>query len=211
MFAIYTPNGRTFSGPLEELRRVEKSQVTPATRHFQETDDLHVLGRKGYSLPPKAVESYREAIKRSDKKEAIRHAYHLMSSPVHVITSNDSFANALSKFKQFPFQVFPIIDQNRNLIGSLSRIQIYEFLLKNDNLSNKAIHNKKIAELFLNADSKVYVAEPVSDIRRVASLLIENQLHALPILESNGNIVGIVSRFDILKAVMTDPPLSLWC
>ncbi|MFT4929791.1 MAG: acetoin utilization protein AcuB [Phenylobacterium sp.] len=65
--------------------------------------------------------------------------------------------------------------------------------------------------MFLNGDSKVYATEPVTDIRRIAGLMIEKALHTMPIIENGGKIVGIISRTDIIKAVMTEPPLSLWC
>jgi CBS domain-containing protein len=40
--------------------------------------------------------------------------------------------------------------------------------------------------------------------------MLEGGLSAVPILNESERIVGIVSRTDVLRAVMTDPPVSLW-
>ena len=56
----------------------------------------------------------------------------------------------------------------------------------------------------------VVAAAPVTDIRRIAAAMLEGGLSAVPILNESERIVGIVSRTDVLRAVMTDPPVSLW-
>ena len=40
--------------------------------------------------------------------------------------------------------------------------------------------------------------------------MLEGGLTAVPIVGESQQIVGIVSRTDVLRAVMTNPPLSLW-
>ena len=51
---------------------------------------------------------------------------------------------------------------------------------------------------------------PESDIRRVASVLLDSGLPGLPVVEDEGHVIGFVSRSDILRAVVADPPLDLW-
>jgi len=51
----------------------------------------------------------------------------------------------------------------------------------------------------------------LAHVRRIATLLVEKNLDAIPIAEESGRLVGIVSRTDILKCTIADPPLSLWC
>ena len=208
MFAIYTPNGRIFSGPLEELYRVQKPKVSEKARSFEEFDEFSPILEKHYKPPTKAINAYKGLISKPDNKELICHAYQIMTSPVEVITDSDLLTTVIQKFRQFRYQDFPVINSQRQLIGILSRQQLYEYILKHGAVANKA---KSVAELFINDQSKVYTAEPVTDIRRIASVQIKNKLHTIPILESDGQIVGIISRTDIIKAVIMDPPVSLWC
>jgi CBS domain-containing protein len=56
----------------------------------------------------------------------------------------------------------------------------------------------------------VPAAEPGTDLRRVAALLLETGLPGVPVIDEAGRIVGFVSRTDLLRALATDPPLDLW-
>jgi acetoin utilization protein AcuB len=134
-----------------------------------------------------------------------------MTSPVEVIAANDLLPAVIKKFQQFSYQDFPIVNAQQQLIGNLSRQQLYEYMLKNGAVYNHGNKTKSVEELFLNKQSKIYTAEPVTDIRRIASLQVNNKLDTVPILEGNGNIVGIISRTNIIEAIGMDPPLSLWC
>ncbi|MBA6349147.1 MULTISPECIES: HPP family protein [unclassified Colwellia] len=211
MFAIYTPNGRSFSGPLEELYHVQKTQLTEQSRSFQELDELSPLLKKGYSPPPKAIDAYKDAISKTETKELICHAYQIMTYPVAVISASDTLTTVIKIFTERAYQEFPIVNSQQQLMGSLSRQQLYEYLLKHGTDVDKSAKSKSVADLFLNEHSKIYTAEPVTDIRRIAVLQVKNRLHIIPILENNGKVVGIISRTDIIKAVAIDPPLSLWC
>ncbi|MDD5030353.1 MAG: CBS domain-containing protein, partial [Rhodoferax sp.] len=51
---------------------------------------------------------------------------------------------------------------------------------------------------------------PESDIRRVVRVLLDTGLPGLPVVDEVGTVIGFISRSDILRAVVTDPPLDLW-
>jgi len=209
MFAIYTPNGRAFSGPLEELYRVQKMQSSEKNRGFEEIDEFSLILKKDHTPSKKALNAYQTVVNKPNKKELTCHAYQVMTSPVEVIAASDLLSDVIKKFAQVKYQEFPIVDNHHRPIGRLSRQKFYEYMLENGLTAKK--ENKNVAELFLNDESKIDTAEPVTDIRRIASLQINNNLTSIPILENNGQIVGIISRTDIIKAVIMDPPLSLWC
>ena len=48
------------------------------------------------------------------------------------------------------------------------------------------------------------------NIRRVARVLLDTGLPGLPVVDEQGMVTGFVSRSDILRAVVADPPLDLW-
>jgi len=49
-----------------------------------------------------------------------------------------------------------------------------------------------------------------TDIRRLARVLLDTGLPGLPVVDEAGAVRGFVSRSDILRAVVADPPLDLW-
>jgi CBS domain-containing protein len=51
---------------------------------------------------------------------------------------------------------------------------------------------------------------PDTDIRRLARVLLDTGLPGLPVVDDAGRVTAFVSRTDILRAVVADPPLDLW-
>ena len=51
---------------------------------------------------------------------------------------------------------------------------------------------------------------PDADIRHVARVLLDTGLPGLPVVDDHGAVIGFISRSDILRAVVADPPLDLW-
>jgi len=49
-----------------------------------------------------------------------------------------------------------------------------------------------------------------TELRRVAPVLLDTGLPGLPVTDERGLLVGFVTRTDILRAVVADPPLDLW-
>jgi CBS domain-containing protein len=58
--------------------------------------------------------------------------------------------------------------------------------------------------------SPVPCVSPDTDLRRLAQALLDTGLQGLPVVDADGRLLGFVSRSDILKAVVHDPPLDLW-
>lgn len=56
----------------------------------------------------------------------------------------------------------------------------------------------------------VVAASPLTDIRRIARVMLDRDVDGVPIVNEAGVLLGFVSRSDILRAVVTDPPLSMW-
>ena len=67
--------------------------------------------------------------------------------------------------------------------------------------------DKRVADVM---SQEVITTDPVSDIRRVAQVMLEYHLNAMPIVDGQNTLIGMVSRRDILRAVMNDPPLTMW-
>ena len=71
----------------------------------------------------------------------------------------------------------------------------------------KNILKKKLNDVYLD---EVITANPISDIRRVAKVMIDLKLDAIPIVDENDILHGIVSKTDIIKAISHIPHFQLW-
>ena len=217
MFYVFGSSGRTFDGTLEALRRVEKTSAINSVRKVADDEDaVAPVGdtqtpRKtsDYSALSNNAKQYSDMLAKQGSREVVHHAYQIMTQPAQCIASHWVLSQVAEQFRSYVFHVFPILDDHQQLVGLLSRRDFYEFLLSEDaRLSNLS---SSVAECFITPNSIVYCADPVTDVRRIATLLVEKNLDAVPVTEENGRLVGIVSRTDILKCAIADPPLSLWC
>jgi CBS-domain-containing membrane protein len=46
------------------------------------------------------------------------------------------------------------------------------------------------------------IFSPETDIEVVASLMVDKKIHTLPVIDSNGSLVGIVGKEDVLKTLI---------
>ena len=84
--------------------------------------------------------------------------------------------------------------------------KILDELIKS-NSTPQFLSTKKISTLNFN---EIITTDPLSDIRRVAQVMIKYKINTFPVVEDDGVLVGIVSKTDIIKAVSHLPHLQLW-
>jgi CBS-domain-containing membrane protein len=105
----------------------------------------------------------------------------------------------------------PVVDTGGHLVGLLTRAD----LLKPERLPPpdshalvwRALMQQNVKDIMWTPVPSV---APGSDIRRVARVLLDTGLPGLPVVDDQGLVIGFISRSDILRAVVTDPPLDLW-
>lgn len=210
MFYIYTPQGRTFSGPLERLRKVEKTAQTP---RFETPDDpvleeqLAPETTDNFTVSASAIAQYQQMLRKHSAREAVYHAYQVMSHPVVTVQYDSTCGEAIRQFEHHNFQVFPVLNARGILIATLSRKKLCSALLAGSAIAKRS----PISDALTATDMQVITADPVTAVRRIAHAMLAHQLDALPVVDETHQLVGIVSRTDVLKCVTSDPPLSLWC
>jgi CBS-domain-containing membrane protein len=105
----------------------------------------------------------------------------------------------------------PVLNAAGQLVGLLTRAD----LLQPQQLPDPARHALAWQTLLARLVTDIMATPvpsvaPESDLRRVAQVLLDTGLPGLPVVDEQGQVNGFVSRSDILRAVVTDPPLDLW-
>jgi CBS domain-containing protein len=129
-----------------------------------------------------------------------------MKYPVKTINTNINILDANKQLQTNGIQQMPVLSEQQHLIGMLDVKDLLKYLLI-DGDQTHYVRGKSVQDAMSN---EVITADPVSDIRRIASVMQEYHLNAIPIVNERDSLIGIVSRSDILRAVMNDPPLTLW-
>jgi len=58
--------------------------------------------------------------------------------------------------------------------------------------------------------SPVFSAHPDTPIRDIAEVMLVERIGAIAICDDEGSLVGILTRSDILRALVNRAPLDLW-
>lgn len=204
MFAIYDVNGRRFRDTLEALYRVKKPyDATVALTNKGEEMEAEQLKQRFRPMSNQAINSYKQAIN-TTIREPVYHAYQVMSSPVITLNPGVTLSSAAAQFDQHRVRQMPVVDVHRRLVGMMTKHQLERAIL------NESLRHRGTKTIESVMTTEVISADPIADIRRVVRLLLDLHLNAVPIVDERDEVVGIVTRKDILRTVINEPSLHLF-
>lgn len=206
MFSIYGMTGQVFSGTLEAMNRIYPLARVRNVREVAKDGDEIGVENLTTPLQQDAVRAYRQMLPEDLERGPLIHAGQIMTHPVTVLHQGSAVAEAWRVLQRRGIHQAPVLDDTRHLIGMVSERDLLTVI---DIDGDRVLENlkRRVSDVMT---SPVVAAVPVTDIRRIAAAMLEGGLSAVPIVNESEHIVGIVSRTDVLRAVITDPPLSLW-
>ena len=207
MFAIYGTRGLLYRDTLENLRKTRQRRASD--KRNQSGDDgasRRSAGNPGLGkLSEKAVQAYRD-MRNLKAREPIFHAHQIMSTPVVTVPSGAGIAEAWKILQQQDVRQAPVLNPLNQMIGLLSLEDLLR-LVTVDGDTLRVPAGKVVNDVMMQ---EVWSADPVTDIRRIARVMQEWRLHAVPIVNDADQLIGLVSRTDLLRVMANNPPLSLW-
>jgi len=187
---------------VERIHKTDIKHRTGSKEHYTgETEQAMHSGS--------AIQSYHDT-EQLPQSNPVLTASQIMSSDVTILNPHDSITDAIKLFKRTKLRHIPIITSNRRVVGILSDRDILHYLSRtsNDYTQQKSTvgNHDEIKRLM---KSKVLTASTDTDVRFIARLFVEQHIGAMPIV-TEGNLVGIITRSDVLGAVMRNFILELW-
>ncbi|UCD66135.1 MAG: CBS domain-containing protein [Deltaproteobacteria bacterium] len=125
-----------------------------------------------------------------------------MSPTVISIPPTMGIREAFFKMKENSIRHLPIIDKKNNLVGIISDRE-----LRRPNWVDEAqdiSHVYYLDNSMLVSDvmiSNVHVIHTYDTLNKAVSLLLDNHIGAAPVLDKTGNLVGMLSAIDLLRAL----------
>lgn len=154
-------------------------------------------------VPPgprsEAAEAYEEAAHPEHRPRKALIARDLMTSPVTTISPKAQVGEAHKLFSKHRFRHLPVSSDGQRLEGILSDRDILS-------AESKGM-GRAVSEIM---HRQVLVASPDTDIRTIAGIFFEERIGAMPIVDEQADLVGILTRTDILRALMNRAPLDIW-
>ena len=212
MFSIYGISGPIFTGTLEALGRlpsVMRRRPAAAVRAIEERAEAAPgeAASAAETLPARqAVDAYQSMLPENLERGPLYHAEQIMQPRVITVGADDDVARAWHVLVGHQIHQAPVLDAGRRLVGIVSERNLLTTLNVEDGQVRDVLQ-KRVADVMT---PPVVAAHPLTDIRRIARVMLERNVDGVPIVDDSGALAGFVSRSDILNAVVRDPPLSMW-
>lgn len=216
MFHIHSIQGRVFSGTLEQLRqqqlvtgvaRIRRVGFVAAyTSPTTAAPSGNGSGSGGHGLGAEAVQAYGQAIR---VRQPLTCAADVMHSPALTVPADATLREAWLVLARHGIAQAPVVGAGGVLVGLIARAELMPAasLEPPSAASESARLSQPVTAVMW---SPVPSTAPDTDLRRVAALLLHTGLPGVPVAGDNGEVLGFVSRTDLLRALTTDPPLDLW-
>ncbi len=209
MFSVYGITGQVFSGTLEEMNRVRGMARARSSRPIDREDinwQVDNLGTAGNRPNEKAVQAYRAMLPREIERGPLYHAGQIMQREVICVGVEDGVGKAWKTLQSHNIHQAPVLDEAAQLVGMVGERE----LLTAINMETGKIMEGLARRVGDVMRTPVITAVAVTDIRRIAAAMLAHRIDGVPVTGEQGRLVGFLSRSDILRAVVSDPPLSLW-
>ena len=158
----------------------------------------HAVGKVDpQRAPNRTARGYGRAGQLESSEPSPLTASQIMSSPVQTLPTQASMATAQALFRERRFRHVPVLDHDR-LVGIVSDRD----LVRQDHAELRTV-----AEVMATG---VISAQPHTLIRQVAQMLLQERIGSMPIVSEEARLVGIVTRSDVLRAVVHYLPVDRW-
>jgi acetoin utilization protein AcuB len=213
MFSVYGVTGQTFRGTLERLIAVPGLSAARRSRGINQEGEelgpeLRLTSRDNNAAEQyqQAADTYRQMLRVSTERAPILHVYQLMSRDVMTLRPDARVEEAWRQLATRGLGQAPVLDKTLQLVGLVS-VQDLLTVINVEDGKVRDILSRTVADVMT---TPVVSADPITDVRRVARVLLDYHLPGLPVVSEQAELVGILTRSDILRALVNDPPLSLW-
>lgn len=225
MFFVFGPSGQMYRGGPENLaqisavRRVQRPQALRTRAADVETFVLETPQQPAQPPTPAAVNlraqdavsAYAQTVQGPVlPRQPLSRVRDVMTPHALAVQPDTIVNNAWQTLAEHGFAQAPVVDPQGRVVGLLLRADMapLDLLPEPGHIKDAiALARRPVSAVMV---SPVPTVAPDTDLRRVATVLLETGLPGLPVTDEYGTPVGFISRTDILRAVASDPPLDLW-
>ncbi|WP_456374351.1 CBS domain-containing protein [Methanocaldococcus sp.] len=149
----------------------------------------------------------------------------VMKKPI-VVYEDDNLCDVIKLFREKKISGAPVLNKEGKLVGIISESDIIKTIITHDENLNlilpspldlielplkTALKIEKFMEDLKKAlktkvkdvmTKNVIVAKPEMTVNDAAKLMVEHKIKRLPVVDNEGNLVGIVTRGDLIEALI---------
>lgn len=208
MFSVWDIHGQPAH---HDWRRVNRVLGPTETQAYDE--DLREPGQGGARSAPRrnpAVRAYQEVVEEDQlrkQRQPARTADQIMSKRVRTIQGSTTVMEAWEQLKVSGVRHLPVVNAMGRLVGMLSERDLLRVAGTPESHPLRPVQNQKISTVMR---PRPFSAHPATPIREIARVMVDERIGAMPIVDDELELVGIVSRGDVLRTLVNRAPMDLW-
>lgn len=193
MSLIVFDMGRRVETPVRpEKTRINPTQPSQAIAPVANAADAYTRSQSAY-------DNQRHA---EHQPQAVAYVSDIMHRPVRYIHSDASVLQAWELMQQTGYHHIPVVAEDLSVYALLSDRDLLPRALK-------ASINWQQPVLDFASHPVLCILEQ-ADIRQCARTMLEYQIGALPVINDNNILSGMITRTDILRVISHYGPMELW-
>lgn len=187
--------GRRIETPTpQKNRRTNKTTASSKTAAIQAHTPANQTGQQG-------VEGYQSQLPQHPP-EPVSYLKDIMKRNVISLSEDAIVADAWEIFSDSGFHHIPVLNTSGQVIAIISKSS-----LSQGPEASTSITEQNVMKF---AKTRVFCFTEETDIRQATRILYEYKLGALPIVNNENKLIGIVTRTDIIKLISHYGPMELW-
>jgi acetoin utilization protein AcuB len=206
-FIVFGPGIRD-NMPLENLfahKVVAQTQPVIAVQEEGDEKSTQARSEKRQYEHRHAKQAYQTTNGIKPNGRAELQARQIMSTPVTTLSPNASIAGAWLLFRERRFRHFPVLAREGKLIGIISDRDLLHYTAEQTDAEKN--RERTIREVM---KTRVLAASVDVEVRQIARIMFEQHIGAMPIVDDNEALVGIITRSDILRMLVSKAALEAW-
>ena len=152
-----------------------------------------------------AVAAYKHQQQTPGKRKLAVRAEQIMSAPVVSIKPDTHLHEVRRMVRERRFRHIPVVASGGGICGIVSDRDLFALAIMDD--AEEKLEPSVVADIMTQ---KVLTATPDTNIREIARVLIEERIGCMPIVDEDKQVIGMITRSDILRALIKHAPLDLW-
>ncbi|GCD79344.1 CBS domain-containing protein [Schleiferia thermophila] len=126
----------------------------------------------------------------------------IMTSQVHTIEVNQHLAEAERIIKKHKIRHLPVVEKGK-IVGMLSLTDLLRVSFADAVTGNE--FNPEVYDLFTIdqlMSRQLLTLRPEDTVKIAGEIFVKNQVHALPVVDDSGKVVGILTTTDLIKFLL---------
>ncbi len=133
--------------------------------------------------------------------DALTPVKEIMTKDVIALHLDDTLRLVDKTFDKHHFHHIPILDSKGKVAGMISKEDILRLISVRQEFTDKEFGRIKVRDFM---SDKLVLITPEDSIGLAADMFITNHFHALPVVDEDDNLQGIVTTHDLIKYAYKD-------